>query len=85
MCKRFEEWKDDISAYCVQNGLNFEKARSMVQCSNENMLVLQYYNSEIGKGAGLTDETPMPVVLWVTKQGSKLVFEQTKDTQIYLA
>ena len=60
----------------------------MVQSSNKNMLVLQYFDAEtesVKKGLGLLDETPMPAVLWITKNGDKLEFEQTEHTKKYLS
>ena len=88
MCQRFDEWANEIKEYCDKNNLSFEKAKTMSQSSNKTMLLLQYYdpNSEsVKRGMGLLDETPMPAVLWVTKNGDKLDLEQTEYTQKYLA
>ncbi|MCD8127497.1 MAG: hypothetical protein LUD82_08680 [Clostridiales bacterium] len=85
MCKRFDEWSEHISDYCAKNGLSFEKAKRMVQSSNENVLVLQYYDPTKEASQGLLDETPMPVVLWVTRENGQLKFEQTEHTSKYLA
>ena len=88
MCKRFDEWAADIKEYCEKNNLSFEKAKQMSQSSNKTMLLLQYYNpnsESVKKGMGLLDETPMPAVLWITKNGDRLEFEQTEYTQRYLA
>lgn len=84
MCVRFNEWENDIKQYCKENNLSFEKAQKMAKGSNKTTLVLQYYNPEDGK-KGLIDETPMPAVLWVTKVGDKLQFEQTEYTRKYLS
>ena len=78
----------DIKEYCENNNLSFEKAKKMSQSSNKTMLLLQYYNpnsESVKKGMGLLDETPMPAVLWITKNGDRLEFEQTEYTQRYLA
>lgn len=88
MCKRFEEWKGEIKQYCDENNLSFEKAKNMVQSSNKTMLLLQYFDSNaesVKKGLGLLDETPMPAVLWITKNGDRLEFEQTEHTKKYLS
>ncbi|MBO5060245.1 MAG: hypothetical protein J6C82_04960 [Clostridia bacterium] len=88
MCKRFEEWKDEIKEYCDSNSLSFDKATKMVQSSSKDMLLLQYFDSEaesVKKGLGLLDETPMPAVLWVIKKGNALEFEQTEYTRKYLS
>lgn len=88
MCKRFDEWADDIKKYCNDNNLSFEKAKKMSQSSNKTTLLLQYFDPEsesVKKRLGLLDETPMPAVLWVTKVGNKLEFEQTEHTRKYLA
>lgn len=84
----FEEWKNEIEAYCIDNNLSFEKAEKMSKSWSKNDLVLQYFNPEsesVNKGLGLLDETPMPVVLWITKNGDSLCFEQTEYTQKYLS
>lgn len=88
MCKRFEEWKDEIKEYCENNNLSYEKAAKMVQSSNKTMLLLQYFDDSaecVRKGVGLLDETPMPAVLWIMKEGEGLRFEQTEHTHKYLA
>lgn len=48
-------------------------------------LVLQYYDKEKGK-MGLLDETPMPVVLWISRDSNgNLSFKQTEHTKKYLS
>ena len=88
MCKRFDEWQKEIEKYCIENNLSFNKAKSMSQSSNKTTLLLQYFDPEcesVKKGLGLLDETPMPAVLWITKNGDRLEFEQTEYTHKYLA
>lgn len=88
MCKRFEEWKNEIEEYCKDNNFDFSKVKKLSQGSNKDMLVLQYYdpnNINAKEGIGLLDETPMPVVLWVRRKGDRLEFEQTEYTKKYLA
>ena len=80
---RFEEWKELIKEYCIANGLNFDKASEMVKCSNKNMLILQYYEPGSGE-MGLLDETPMPAVLMVFRDGEGVRIEQTEFTKQYL-
>lgn len=85
MCQRFNEWREVIRDYCDKNGLSFEKAQSMVKSSNDQMLVLQYFNPKEEQACkGLADETPMPVVLWVFKKDGKFEFQQTEFTKEYL-
>lgn len=87
MCQRFNEWSGAIRSYCEENGLSFERAKSMVKCSSSNMLALQYFdpNADAEKQKkGLLDETPMPVVLWVFKENGSFVFKQTEFTKKYL-
>jgi len=87
MCKRFEEWENEIRDYCGKNNLNFDKAKKMVQSSNKDMLLLQYFdpeNESVKKGLGLLDETPMPAVLWIKRNGNALEFEQTEHTRRFL-
>ena len=81
---RFEEWKELIREYCIKNKLSFSRASEMVKCSNKDMLILQYYEPGSGE-KGLFDETPMPAVLWVFRDGEGVRFEQTEHTIKYLA
>ena len=88
MCKLFEEWSPQIEQYCAENNLSFEKLKGMSKCWSKNDIVLQYFDSNaesVKKGLGLLDETPMPAVLWITKNGDKLEFEQTEHTKKYLS
>ena len=88
MCKRFDEWENEIRSYCSSNKLSFEKAKAMSQSFGKDILVLQYYDSNnysVRKGLGLLDETPMPVVLLVRKENGSLIFEQTEHTKKYLS
>lgn len=88
MCKLFNDWSVQIKEYCDKNNLSFEKAQNMSKSWGKNNIALQYYNPDcecVKKGLGLLDETPMPVVLWITKSGNNLEFEQTEYTQRYLA
>ena len=88
MCQRFDEWSNEIKQYCIENNLDFEKVKKMSQSSNKTTLLFQFFdeNSDsVKKGLGLLDETPMPPVLWITKKGDRLEFEQTEYTQKYLA
>ena len=87
MCKLFDEWSAQIEEYCIKNNLSFEKAKKMSKCWSKNDIILQYFNPEsesVKKGLGLLDETPMPAVLWITKNGDSLNFEQTEYTRQYL-
>lgn len=88
MCKRFDEWSQEIKAFCESNGYSFEKAKKLSKCWGKDDLFLQYFdpNSEsVKKGLGLLDETPMPLVLYIRKENGKLVFEQTEHTRRYLS
>lgn len=89
MCKRFDDWSQDIKEYCESNGFSFEKASKLSKCWGKNDLILQYYDPDsesVKKGLGLLDETPMPVVLRILrKPNGALSFEQTEYTRKYLA
>ena len=88
MCKMFDDWSEQIEEYCIKNNLSFEKAKKMSKCWGKNDIILQYFNPEsesVKKGLGLLDETPMPAVLLISKDGNQLKFEQTEYTQQYLA
>lgn len=84
MCKRFDDWSDEIREYCSKNGLNFEKAKALSKCWGKNDLILQHYSPD-KDSLGLLDETPMPVVLMITKTPNGLMFEQTEYTKKYLS
>ena len=84
MCKLFEDWSDDIRTYCKNNNLSFDKAQKLSQCWGSNFLALQYHDPEKGK-SGLLDDTPMPLVLLISKTPDGLIFEQTEHTLKYLS
>lgn len=83
MCKLFDDWSADIKQYCDKNNFNYEKAKALSQCWGSNFLALQYFDPKQGEN-GLFDETPMPLVLMITKTDNGLVFEQTEHTKKYL-
>lgn len=88
MSRRFLEWEDQIRKYCEENNLSFEKAKTMSECYNKDMLVLQYFDPEcesVKLGLGLQDETPMPPVLWMHRTENGVRFDQTEYTQQYLS
>ena len=86
MCKLFNDWTPEIKDYCRENNLSFEKAEKMSKCWGKNDIILQYYDKNLeNRRSGLLDETPMPIVLCITKNGNTLEFEQTEYTQKYLA
>ncbi len=84
MCKLFDDWSNEIRTYCNRNNLSFDKAKNLSQCWGRNFLALQYHDPEKGK-KGLLDETPMPLVLLITKTNNGLEFEQTEYTRKYLS
>lgn len=87
MCRLFEEWSPEIRAYCLDNGLSFEKAQKMSKSwHNDDFLALGYDDHDPKKGnMGLLDDTPMPAVLFISKsKDGKLIFEQTEFTEKYL-
>ena len=84
MCKLFEDWSDEIRIYCYNNNLSFDKVQKLSQCWGSNFLALQYHDPEKGKN-GLLDDTPMPLVLLISKANNELVFEQTEYTKKYLS
>lgn len=83
MCKLFDDWSKDIEKFCIENNYSFEKAKKLSQCWRKDFLALQYFDPEKGK-TGLLDETPMPLVLTISKKNGKLHFEQTEHTRKYL-
>ncbi len=84
MCSLFNDWEKDIEAYCLQNGLDFEKAKNLPKSWGKNDVCLHYYDSERGK-SGLCDETPARIVLMIVKENGMLRFEQTEYTHEYLS
>lgn len=84
MCKLFVDWETEIKLYCDENDLDFEKAKQMPKSWNKDFIALQVSSDE-ENDAGLLDETPAPVVLWIRKSSNgSLVFEQTEHTDKYL-
>ena len=84
MCKLFEDWSDEIRTSCNKRNLSFDKAQKLSQCWGSNFLALQYHDPEKGK-TGLLNDTPMPLVLLISKTPNGLVFEQTEHTLKYLS
>lgn len=84
MCKLFNEWSNEIKRYCEENHFSYEKASRLAKGCGKDFMFLQYHDPQKG-GAGLLDETPMPLVLVVRRENDKLVFEQTEHTKKYLA
>ncbi len=84
MCKLFNDWSTEIRDYCLKNGLDFEKAKKASKCWGKNDIILQHY-TPTGSSAGLRDETPMPIILIITKTDKGLVFKQTENTKKYLS
>lgn len=83
----FNEWSSEIQAYCLKNGLSFEKAKKMAKGQHkDDFLSLAYPDPEKSKsGLGLLDDTPMPAVLFIFKnEDGSLRFEQTEFTEKYL-
>lgn len=83
MRKLFDIYKEEIERYCKDNGLNYSKAQKMSECWGENDVWLQYVDDKKGL-SGLLDETPAPIVLKIVIDDSKIKFEQTPYTKIYL-
>lgn len=83
MCKKFDEWSEQIEKYCNENGYDFEKAKHLSKSWGKYDLALQFHDPEKGK-MGLLDETPAPVVLWVVQTPEDLMFIETEYTRQYL-
>ncbi len=42
MCKRFDDWSPQIEKYCIENGLNFEKAKKLSKSWGIDDLMFSY-------------------------------------------
>ncbi len=85
MCKLFNDWESEIKEYCLNNNLNYDKARHMAKSWGKNDIALQYIDKSLGLN-GLLDDTPAPVVLWIKRQTDGTIsFEQTEYTRKYLS
>lgn len=85
MCKLFDEWSKDIENFCIKNNYSFDKASKLSQSWAPNKLALSYFDPESERAKlGLLDDTPMPLVLMISKKDGKLNFEQTEYTRKYL-
>ncbi len=83
MSKIFDRWRGEIEAYCVANGLDFQKALTMCQAFGKDSLILQYHTPS--KANIVMDcSKPAPVVLSMWIENGKPVFNQTEYTQQYL-
>lgn len=84
MCKLFNAYENEIRDYCLNNNLDFEKAKMLPQCWGKNDIWLQYYDAQKGVD-GLRNETPAPIVLKISIVDGKAVIEQTEHTKKYLS
>lgn len=85
MCKLFDEWSKDIEQFCNANNYSFAKASKLSQSWGKDKLALSYYDPSSDRGKlGLLDDTPMPLVLMISKEKGKLHFRQTEHTRKYL-
>lgn len=84
MCKLFDDWTNDIKDYCVKNSFDFEKAKKLSQCWGKDFVALQYHDESKGI-KGLLNDTPMPLVLLISKTKDGLHFEETEYTKKYLS
>lgn len=83
MCKLFDQYQGEIQKLCVDNGIDFEKAKKCPQCWSKNDIWLQYHDPNKGKN-GLLDETPSPVVLKIFVDNGKVSIEKTEYTERYI-
>ncbi|MDO4198416.1 MAG: hypothetical protein Q4D13_05460 [Erysipelotrichaceae bacterium] len=84
MCELFNRYENEIEDCCMANGLDFDKARKMVKCWNNEHIFLQYFDENNDGKMGLLDEEPMPVVLKIYISNNTLTFEKTENTDRYL-
>lgn len=81
---RFTEWREAIYSFCKENGYSFSKAEKLVNSFNRDVLFLQYHDLDKGKD-GLRDETRMPLVLALYRDGEGVRIETTEYTGVYLS
>ena len=86
MCKIFQNFKNEITDYCVANGINPEKVFSSAKSFNNDFVAVQHYDpNKPTDGLGLLkDHIPAPVTLIIRRVGDRVTFEQTENTQKYL-
>ena len=83
MCRLFNKYSKEIEKYCLENSLDFEKAKSLPKCWGKSDIWLQYHDPDKGVN-GLLDETPAPIVLKIFIDNGSVQFEQTEYTEKYL-
>ncbi|MGN1478853.1 MAG: hypothetical protein ACI4XH_03730, partial [Acutalibacteraceae bacterium] len=77
---------NEIENYCNENQLSFEKLQEMSKVYSKDFLAFQYFGDPKNySNEGLNDETPLPVVLIINIENSKVKFAQTEFTKKYLA
>ncbi len=79
----YKKYEEQIKAYCLENGLDFEKLKRTGLSWGEGDLWFHYYDPSV-KTNGLLDETPAPIVLIMEVSDQEVVFEQTEYTEKYL-
>lgn len=83
MCMEYSQYADKIKKYCEDNKLNFSKISQMIKGCGSDDIIIQYHDKTKGMD-GLRNESRMPVVLRIKRQGDTVAFEQTEYTRKYL-
>ena len=83
-CKIINDHRAEIEKYCMENQLDSHKVFSFPKAWDNELVFVQYHDSQKGQG-GLLKEVPAAVVLKIEKKYNHLEFEQTEYTHKYLS
>jgi hypothetical protein len=86
MNMNFEDYKDVVKAYCLDNHLNFNKILTLPKSGNRDFILVAHSDGLHDGSRGLLDDTPMPCVLIINNNydGSVSV-RQTEHTRKYIS
>jgi len=80
-----DEYKKEITAYCVRNGLSAKKLYESTYGYNDKRVYVTYFDPTIPYNGVIDDSKPSDVMLDITLEDGKLRFKQTEHTYRLLA
>lgn len=83
--KLIDSYESVLRQYCISNGLDYEKLKSLPRCGNEQVLYIQHCKKE-KTGLGLKNSKPAEIVLTVEKkEDGTYDIAQGENAEKYLA
>ncbi len=74
---------DALKEYCNERHYDYDKLMAMPKSYGEGVFLIYHFDPKRGEN-GLYDETPMPVVLRLTRRDSEWTVSETEYARMYL-